>query len=211
LAYAIGLISSDGNLSSDGRHISLVSKDLEMINNFQKCLKIDNKIGKNYSDVSGKRKYQHKVQFGDVLFYKFLISIGLMPKKSKILGELKIPKEYFFDFLRGSFDGDGSFYSYWDKRWRSSFLFYLEFVSASKTHIDWLRKHIRDNLKVNGHLSGDGKKTTFQLKYAKKEAVEIIRKMYYNTNIICLKRKKNKIFKALNINKKQQKIYYFDK
>lgn len=27
----------------------------------------------------------------DVLFYRFLLTIGLMPRKSKILGQLRIP------------------------------------------------------------------------------------------------------------------------
>ena len=31
LAYAIGLLATDGNLSSDGRHMALVSKDIEQI------------------------------------------------------------------------------------------------------------------------------------------------------------------------------------
>lgn len=53
---------------------------------------------------------------------------------------MKIPGKYFFDYLRGCFDGDGCFYSYWDPRWRSSHMFYLEFISASKNHIDWLQK-----------------------------------------------------------------------
>ena len=37
-AYAIGLLVTDGSLSKDGRHIILVSKDIEMIDNFRKCL-----------------------------------------------------------------------------------------------------------------------------------------------------------------------------
>ena len=45
LAYAIGLIATDGNLSKDGRHISFRSSDLEQIKNFQRCLQLSNKIG----------------------------------------------------------------------------------------------------------------------------------------------------------------------
>ena len=44
-AYAIGLIVTDGCLSSDGRHISFVSKDKEQINNFMQCLNLKVKIG----------------------------------------------------------------------------------------------------------------------------------------------------------------------
>ena len=72
--------------------------------------------------------------------HQFLISIGLTSAKSKTIPKLKIPKEYYVDFLRGCFDGDGSFYSYFDPRWKSSFMFYISFTSASKSFIDWIRK-----------------------------------------------------------------------
>lgn len=49
LAYAVGLISTDGNLSKDGRHFDFTSKDLDQIKNFKKILKLKNKIGKKYS------------------------------------------------------------------------------------------------------------------------------------------------------------------
>ena len=51
------------------------------------------------------------------------------------------------------------------------------------------------------------KNVFFQLKYAKKEALEIIKKMYYNPKVVCLSRKKIKIEKALKVEEKQQKLY----
>src|SRR3989344_1512456 len=123
-AYAIGLLTTDGNLSPDGRHIDFTSKDLEQLNNFMKCTSIKVKIGFKISGFTGMKTT--RIQFGDINFYKFLLSIGLTPRKSKTLGAIDIPNKYFFDFLRGHFDGDGSFYSYWDPRWRSSFMFYTE-------------------------------------------------------------------------------------
>jgi hypothetical protein len=204
-AYAIGLLATDGNLSSDGRHISIVSKDIEQINNFLKCFDI-NVITRKA--ISGAGNIYNRVQFSDVLFYRFLESIGLHMKKSKTISKILIPEEYFFDFLRGCFDGDGCFYSYWDPRWRSSFMFYIEFVSASEKHINWLRNELKERLNVWGHISKDGRKITFQLKYAKKEALEIIKKMYYDKKVICLSRKRVKIEKALKINSKQQQTYY---
>ena len=38
-AYAIGLITTDGNLSPDGRHVNFTSKDLELIKNFHRGLR----------------------------------------------------------------------------------------------------------------------------------------------------------------------------
>ena len=99
-AYAIGLLVSDGNLSPDGRHIVFVSKDYEMIELFQESLGIDIHIGKKANGTLPGKPY-FVAQFSDVLFYKFLMDIGLMPNKSKVIGDVKIPDSYFFDFLRG--------------------------------------------------------------------------------------------------------------
>lgn len=194
-AYAIGLLVSDGCLSG-GRHIVLVSKDMEQLQNFMKALAITIPIGKS---KSGDGNTSLRTQFGDVLFYRFLESIGLMPRKSKIIGKIKIPTKYFFDFLRGSFDGDGSTYSYWDPRWKSSFMFYTSFVSASRKHIFWIQEEIYERLKIKGHITGDGKKTVFQLKYAKADSIKVLGRMYPAKNVLCLSRKRLKIEEMLSI------------
>lgn len=196
-AYAIGLIASDGNLSPDGRHITFVSKETEQIRNFLDCLGISAKIGKTFSGHKG--AWARRVQFGDVLFYQYLQSIGLTSAKSKTIGALRISDKYFFDFLRGVFDGDGSTYSYWDKRWRSSFMFYLGFASASKVFTDWLRLKIETAVGSRGHITKDGNGSTFQLKYGKTESLKIFRKMYYSKHCVYLTRKYLKIQKMLAI------------
>ncbi len=195
-AYAIGLLVTDGNLSKDGRHIDLTSGDREQLENFLKCLNSKNKICFKHS---GSNKKHLRVQLGDVNFYKFLLSIGLMPNKTKIIGEVKIPKKYFFDFLRGHLDGDGSFYSYWDPRWKSSYMFYTTFLSASKKHILWLQKMIFNRLKIKGRINKSANSSVYQLRFAKAESVKILRKIYYKNSVICLSRKKLKIQKALSI------------
>jgi intein-encoded DNA endonuclease-like protein len=197
-AYAIGLIVTDGNLSPDGRHIHFTSKDLELARLFQAALGINVKIGKKASGTVRRKKY-HVVQFGDVLFYRFLLSIGLMPNKSKVIGAVKIPPRYFFDFLRGAFDGDGCTYSYFDPRWRSSFMFYTTFVSASREHISWLREEIFKRLKIRGHITHDGKRTTMQLKYAKADSLKLLRRMYHAEDAVSLSRKRLKVEKTLGI------------
>ena len=205
-AYAIGLLATDGCLYNDGRHMSLTTKDIQQARNFKKCLSIGVKIGKK-GNGSSKEKIYHHVQFGDVIFYNFLHSIGITSAKSKTIGKINISEKYFFDFLRGCFDGDGCFYSYWDPRWRSSYMFYLEFASASLKHLLWLQGEINKRIYVKGHITGRKKNDFFQLKYAKREALEIIRKMYYDKKVMCLSRKRLKIEKALKINHKQQQTY----
>jgi len=201
LAYVVGLLTTDGCLYNDGRHIDFTSKDIQLIRTFKKCLGIDNKIGLKISGYSPNKKYFH-VQFGDVNFYKWLLTIGLAPNKSKTLNKLKIPDEYFFDFLRGHCDGDGCCYSYWDKRWHSSFMFYLAFVSASGKHILWLKSKIEKLLKIRTSLRNE-KGLVYGLRFAKTDSKKIISKMYHKKNLPCLLRKSKKIKKILAIENKE--------
>ena len=196
-AYALGLLATDGNLSIDGRHFDLTSKDREQLINFMKCLGIRVKIGYKTSGYTGRRRT--RIQFGDVKLYRFLLGIGFMPAKTKILSEISMPRKYFFDFLRGHFDGDGTFYSYWDPRWKSSFMFYTEFISASQRHITWIRKELKKTLGIKGHVTKAKSSSVYQLKYAKTESLKLLQKMYYNNAVVCLSRKRNKIEKALKI------------
>lgn len=197
-AYAIGLLTTDGNLSPDKRHINFTSKDKKLVETLKKCLKIKNKIGRKSRGYEKEKKY-FVIQFGDVRFYKFLMIIGLTPNKSKTLRGVKIPSRYLFDFLRGHFDGDGTFYSYWDPRWKSSFMFYLYFYSASKQHILWLQNMIYKKLTIRGHVVKSRTQSVYALRYAKKDTLALLKKIYYNSCVVCLARKRLKIMKVLSI------------
>ena len=195
-AYAIGLIAADGCLSKDGRHIDLTSKDRDQIVLFKKCLGLTTKVSvKN----SGAGNQAYHTQFGDVLFYKFLESIGLTPAKSKTISSVSVPEKYFLDFLRGYFDGDGSSYSYFDPIYAKSYRFYISFTSASPQFFDWLRIELSNSLGIKGSLSYNRNNPYVQLKYAKKEAVVLAKGMYYSENIPCLRRKYLKIMKSMRI------------
>lgn len=194
-AYAIGLLTTDGCLAKDGRHFNFTSKDIQLIKTFKKCLRLDVKISYKTSSFTN-RKYP-QVQFGNVRLYKYLLTIGLTPNKSLTLGELKIPEKHFFDFLRGHFDGDGSFYSYWDKRWPNSFMFYTNFLSASHQHIGWLRFRIKELLDISGAVGHS--RSVWKLRYAKRESSILLSKMYYRKNVPCLIRKRQKIEKAFSV------------
>lgn len=194
-AYAIGLITTDGNLSKDGRHIDFTSKDLDQVKTFLKILNFQYKISLK-SSGSSDRKY-YRVQFSNVKFYRFLLSIGLTHAKSKTLKKLKIPEIFFADFLRGNFDGDGCTYSYWDPRWRSSFMLYTSFVSASKEYLDWICEEIERLYGLKGKITpANG---AYQLRYAKNSSIKLLSMMYYKNDLVYLKRKYLKIQTALGI------------
>ena len=101
------------------------------------------------------RKY-FRVQFGDRNFYDFLLSIGLMPAKSKKLQDLKIPHEYFVDFLRGCFDGDGNINVFNHPESKEPQL-RMRLFSASYVFLTWVNEEIQRNIKVEGGTVGKGK------------------------------------------------------
>lgn len=199
LAYAIGLITTDGNLSIDKRHISLTSTDTQLLNVFKSCLKKHNRITSNLAgNISKKPGY--RVQIGDVTLYDFLLNIGLFPNKSLTLGPLRIPKIYFRDFLRGHLDGDGSIIYYRDRY--NTYLnpkyiynrLFVYFISASEKHIKWLQENVGQLVKIKGSFSKQSWKkrkesVIYRLKFSTKQAKIILNWIYYKPNLPCLLRK----------------------
>lgn len=113
IAYIVGLLVTDGSLSSDGRHIIMRSTDVDLLVTFKSLLALKVKIGVTKDHSSKKPCY--RLQFGDVVFYRWLLSIGITPAKTYIIGEIRVPNLYFRDFLRGHLDGDGSIFTYLDR------------------------------------------------------------------------------------------------
>lgn len=196
MAYAIGLLVTDGCLSPDNRHITFVSKDLEQIRNFKVILELNNKLGV----TRNARSEAYRVQFGNVQFFDWLRSIGLMPNKSLIMGEIKLPDKYFVDFLRGHLDGDGSIRTYTDfynAKKKSSYVYeriFVTFISASEKHILWLHGKIKKIIGVNGAIHRSKtiarKNPMYTIKFAKKESLILLSKIYYSEMVPCLSRKR---------------------
>lgn len=189
LAYAIGLFTADGCLSGDKRHLEFNSKDKEQVERFKKCLNLNNKIAKKARDNKKIKKY-YRIQFGSIQFYKFLESIGLTSKKSKVLQKLKIPKKFFPDFLRGLFDGDGSFGTF--NHPESQYLqLRIRFASASPVFVRWLYRKIKKEINTKGFITKRQRDEI--LTYGINDSLKIINFMYYLPNVICLSRKFQKI------------------
>ncbi len=185
-AYAIGLITTDGNLSKDDRHLNMTSKDKDMIITFKKCLGLKNKIGRKTRGGSKIKKY-FQVQFGDKNFYEFLLSIGLTPAKSKTIGALNILDEYFADFFRGCIDGDGNINIASHPESRHLQL-RIRLCSASPLFLNWIKNKI---LNLYGIKSGwiETKENIGVLVYAKADSIKLLNIMYYPKVNNYLKRK----------------------
>ncbi len=193
IAYLTGLVAADGCLVNDGRHINITSKDEEIIRLAQNILDMDAKVAVK---VGGYGSTALNLQFSNVAFYDFLVRCGLTPAKSKTIGPLLLPKVYYRDFLRGYFDGDGTVYGYWDKRWPNSLMYYTGYVSASPRFLEWLRAM---NSNLTHATAGVVKPNirAFTLTYAKADSRKLFKYMYYNDSLPMLTRKYQKFFAFL--------------
>ena len=198
LAYAVGLIASDGWLSKDVAEIGIVSKDRELIETFVKCLKLSRKPFPSGRGGEVVKKYW-SIRFKSRQFYQFLTEIGIGPAKSKTIERVAVPDEYFADFLRGFYDGDGTFWTEWDTRWKRSFVYHLGISSASTVFIYWLKERLSELYGVKGYVvQGDGVQT---IRYAKGDTRALFNTMYYQKALPFLERKHEKIKQALDFDR----------
>jgi len=186
-AYTIGIIATDGNLSPDGRHINITSKDSQLLETIKSIMNLKNKIGRKGSGSSVGKKY-FCLQFGNIDFYRFLLQIGLTPAKSKTLGALSIPDAYFFDFFRGCIDGDGSISITFHPESKHPQL-KIRLVSASEAFVLWIKETITRQLEMMGGWIYKSPQKMYTLSYGKADSIRLINSMY-GYNVPCLERKR---------------------
>lgn len=166
-----------------------------MVNNFKKALEITKEPVRFARGGESEKKYL-RVYFKSRQFYDLLFSIGITTAKSKTIKSVSVPDEYFADFLRGLFDGDGTFWTWWDKRWPNSFGYTLGLCSASPSFIAWLKKIMTKKYGVKGFIHyGAG---VYTIRYVKRDTRKIFANMYYAEGLLYLQRKYHKIKNALD-------------
>ena len=172
-AYIIGVMATDGNLSSDLRHLIITSKDHEMVVNCRTHLRINNKISRTARGGSRDKKY-YMLQCGHKNFFEFLLKLGLTPRKSKTMSELKIPTKYFSDFFRGCIDGDGSIsISYHPESKHPQYK--IRLCSASGDFLNWILRSCQKSFKVTGgSISKTNRSSVFTLTFGKSDSIEIL-------------------------------------
>lgn len=208
LAYAIGLITTDGSLSKDKRHIIFTSTDIPLLRTFKKCLSLNNKITISPQGFKSS-KQAYRLQFGNVQFYNWLLKIGLFSNKTLTIGKMLIPDKYFPDFIRGHLDGDGSIITYPDRyltHIKAKYVYkrlIVYLMSASQKHMTWIRERIYKLTGIHGALLIKTRKQRtnpcYVLKFSKKESIILLNWIYYRNKLPYLKRKYLKAKKYLRI------------
>lgn len=195
LAYAVGLIATDGSIAR-GRTIGFPSADRELVNHLLHCLDKGNKISRVRTRTGG---VLYRTQIGDAAFCRWLLTIGITPRKSLTIGPLDVPAEHLLTVARGLLDGDGSIINRSaradvgrrdDYHWE-----YLQtkFVCASRPHLEWLRERLNEALQIDGLIIRRAARGTrhdcFTLRYGKVASHRLLPALYRDADAPRLARK----------------------
>jgi len=171
LAYGLGLTATDGCLSRDRRHITFVSKDLDLVETYLRCVgREDARILPTRTRTGGR---VYRAPFSDASLYDWLFARGIRPAKSLTLGAVEVPPSLLPHFLRGLIDGDGTIY----------------------VHIEWLRDELRTSYGPNGYVERQvrkGRHDFYRLKFGKDDSLALLPMPYRDPGWPALQRKRRK-------------------
>jgi hypothetical protein len=199
MVYILGFLSADGYINNDLNfvRIALQENDRQLLELIKNELKYEGEI------KSVKRKVKNKEYDVCVLtvcnktIVEDLKKFNIVNNKSLILKVPydKIPKEYWIDYIRGIFDGDGSVKVRKKQESHNTHIL-IEFSSGSKECIEDLTFMLHElgiskfSIRESKTSSGN---SFYEITISTLPSKELYNLMYYNNDLICLKRKKEKI------------------
>ena len=195
LAYAVGLLATDG-CQTDGRHLAFPSADRELVESLLRCLGKTNKIAVVRTRTGG---VMYKTQIGDVAFCRWLLTVGVTPRKSLTLGPLAVPDELVLECARGLMDGDGGITNFTHAATKKAYPDYryerivVGFNSASLAHLEWLRSKLQPYAGGPGWLGvtppKNGRHEFVTLRYGKRDGLRLLPYLYRDRTVPRLERK----------------------
>lgn len=202
-AYFLGLLYADGcNYEKKNViYLKLQEKDKEILEKFNLAIESNRPLG-----FIKKKKESHQNSFvlsiSSNLMSKKLAELGCFQKKSltlKFPTEEQVPNHLIRHFIRGYFDGDGSFTKYKDSK-RD---YYRMTVSIIGTiyFTTILKEIIKHKLNINCNLrirKGKEDKTTRNLIFGGKNICEKFLNWIYNDCTFYLNRKYQKFQNCIN-------------
>ena len=116
MSYVLGYIVADGCIAvrkdrmKNPYTLNITSADKEHLYKIRKVLDSEHAISKKFNGSSTGIIYQ--LQISNPVIADDLIELGIKPRKTYNLKPIEVPDDFFPDFVRGFFDGDGTVYIY---------------------------------------------------------------------------------------------------
>lgn len=143
-AYWLGFFAADGCVHGRYLKITLQEQDLEHLKKFQNFLQATSiKILKQEHQNKYEKNTYYTFSIGCKKMAEDIKKYGIEERKSLILRPPVglIPEQFYLDWIRGYFDGDGGIsYSQKDNRWQS-------YANSTKEVLEWIVKILEINTK----------------------------------------------------------------
>lgn len=188
MAYFLGFLMADGNVAKENNRVQVCLSEQD--SNFLEMFY--NEIGgspvAHYSYHDGKQQICRWECINSKI-KKDLISYDVIPNKT---GYAKIPeklnKQFYPDFIRGYFDGDGSI---WVEKKSGAVGFGI--ISHNPEILEQIIAYFEENGIPKVRINTDNRHSTnYYFKYRKKSSKLIYNLLYYNKECLCMKRKFDK-------------------
>lgn len=199
MAWLLGFLASDGTVSSSNNiiKIGLSAKDKEILEKIKQELEIENKIVE-YTTTNGFDCVdlhwtcaEHKQE---------LEKYGITPNKTfTIKPPILLSKEYYIDFIRGYFDGDGSINLIHSNG--KPYALRWQVCGATQEILQWIIDVLYEQFsipKVNIYCDKNHKHNYYYFQYST-NAVKVIYNILYTPNSLYLKRKKDKFDEIIQV------------
>lgn len=187
MAYLLGLIYADGSLEDSpyirGKYLRFSSTDLELVTTLKKLIEAEHPITELPSPTS-RHQQRYFIRIGSHWLYNQLEKLGLTPKKSLTMRLPLIPSEFFGDFVRGYFDGDGCVYV--EKTSKEGGVTQIRrlqtiFVSGSKQFLIEMGKELQSVLALQS-IPLNTHHRAFELRYSTSASIKIFKLLYRTTS-----------------------------
>lgn len=199
-AYVLGFIYADGCVSNGRFVIELQREDKHILEEIKDFLEYTGEIVDKEVKCNNKVCLTSRLTITSANLCNILIELGVIPRKSLVLTFPKfLDKQYYPDFIRGYFDGDGCFDSNYPlnkEHMRTKILqLRTRINSGGYEFLEPIRNYLyKDyglrNVKITKHK-------IYEIAYSTFDSMKLHDILYYNDKVMCLKRKRDKYDKAV--------------
>lgn len=199
-AYILGFIYADGNVHKGQFTMALQRADRHILEAIKEFLEFTGEIKDKEVKCNGKVCLISEIRFHSSVLCEKLIKLGVVENKSLVLEFPKfLEKQYYPDFIRGYFDGDGCFdcnYPLNKQRIRTKILqLRTRINSGGYQFLEVIRDYLHQdcglrNVKVT-------KNKIYEIAYSTFDSIKLHDILYYSDDVMCLKRKREKYDKAV--------------
>lgn len=210
MAWILGFLASDGSIRLDRNEIKigLSIKDKEILEKIKQEIQIENEI-KEYTTSSGHDCC--RLTWTCEKHKQDLAKYSIIPQKTfKLKPPYELNKEYWIDYIRGYFDGDGSINLITNSNGRGNGNLRWQVASATKEILEFIVNTFYEmyNIpKVNilCDIKHNNGADLYYIQYSS-TATRKIYNILYTPNSLYLKRKKDKFEEVLKLVKPLNEI-----